>query len=132
MGSGGSLPRTRPRGCTTVGRICGVCACSRDGSENGMAAFCLSIFTRDALKISASLRDLLCGELGQRGSSSCRVDTSSQVRLVSNPLHVLEQNLLSTTIIKLCGPAIGVASNPLSRLESAVILEKIRDTGCSK
>jgi hypothetical protein len=51
------------------------------------------------------------------------------LRSVSNPFHVFEENLLTAAVIKLCRPAVGVASNPLSGFKSAVVLEKIRDAG---
>jgi len=52
--------------------------------------------------------------------------------LVPNPLHVLEQNLLPTAIVKFRGPTIGVASDSLSGFKSAVIFQKIRDAGRAK
>ena len=33
--------------------------------------------------------------------------------LISNPLYVFEQNLLPAAIIKLCGPAVGMAGDSL-------------------
>jgi hypothetical protein len=49
--------------------------------------------------------------------------------LVPNPLHVLEEHFLAAAIIKLGGPAVGVAGDALSRFKGAVISEKIRDAG---
>ena len=46
-----------------------------------------------------------------------------------NPLHVLEQNLLAAAVIEFRGPAVGVAGDPLSGFQGAVIFQKIRDTG---
>jgi len=48
---------------------------------------------------------------------------------ISNTLHVFEQNLLAAAVIEFCGPTIGVASDSLCGLKSAVVLEKIRDAG---
>ena len=48
---------------------------------------------------------------------------------IPNPLHVLEQNLLTAAVIEFRGPAVGMTSNPLSYLQSAVIFQKIRDAG---
>jgi hypothetical protein len=48
---------------------------------------------------------------------------------ISNPLHVLEQNLLSAAVIEFRGPAVDVACDPLSSFKGAVILQKIRDPG---
>jgi hypothetical protein len=39
----------------------------------------------------------------------------------------VEQNLLSPAIVQLRGTAIGMASDSLGRLQSAVIFQKIRD-----
>jgi hypothetical protein len=47
-------------------------------------------------------------------------------------LHVLKENLLPAAIIKLCGPAIGVASDPLGSFQGDVIFQKVRDTGCAE
>ena len=47
--------------------------------------------------------------------------------LVTNPLHILQENLLAAAVIKFRGPAVGVAGDALSGLQSAVIFEKIRD-----
>jgi hypothetical protein len=49
--------------------------------------------------------------------------------LVPNPLHVLEQNLLSAAVIEFRGPAVGVTSDALSGFKGAVIFQKIRDAG---
>jgi hypothetical protein len=35
-------------------------------------------------------------------------------KLVPNPLHVLEQNLLAAAVVEFCGPAVGVAGDSLS------------------
>ena len=51
-------------------------------------------------------------------------------RLISNPFHVLQEYLLTAAVIEFCGPAVGVAGNALSGFERAVVLKKIRDTGC--
>jgi hypothetical protein len=53
--------------------------------------------------------------------------TNWRQSLISDPLHVLEQNLLTAAVIKFRGPAVGVAGDPLSGLQSAVIFQKIRD-----
>jgi hypothetical protein len=47
-------------------------------------------------------------------------------------LHILEQYLLSAAVIKLCGSAIGVASDSLSGFKGAFIFQKIRDAGRPK
>jgi hypothetical protein len=52
--------------------------------------------------------------------------------LVPNPLHVLEQNLLSAAVIEFRGPAVGVTSDALSGFKGAVIFQKIRDPGRPK
>jgi hypothetical protein len=44
-------------------------------------------------------------------------------------LHILEQNLLAAAVIKLRSPAVGVAGNALSGFKSAVVFQKIRNTG---
>jgi DNA-binding transcriptional LysR family regulator len=49
--------------------------------------------------------------------------------LIANPLHILEQYLLTTAVIEFRGPTIGVAGDPLSGLQSAVVFQKIRDAG---
>jgi hypothetical protein len=49
--------------------------------------------------------------------------------LVANPLHVLEQNLLTAAVVEFCGPAVGVAGDSLSGFKGAVIFQKIRDAG---
>src|SRR5262245_28976017 len=48
---------------------------------------------------------------------------------ISNSLHIFEQNLLPTTIIEFSGPAVGMAGDALSGLESPVVLEEIGDAG---
>jgi hypothetical protein len=48
-------------------------------------------------------------------------------KLVSNPFHILEQNLLYAAIVKFRGPAVGVASDPPSGFQGAVIFQEIRD-----
>jgi hypothetical protein len=48
---------------------------------------------------------------------------------IPNPLHIFEQNLLASAVIEFCGPAVGVAGNPLSGFKGAVIFQKIRDAG---
>jgi hypothetical protein len=48
---------------------------------------------------------------------------------IPNPLHVLEQNLLSAPVIEFRGPAVGMAGDPLSGFKGAVIFQKIRDAG---
>jgi hypothetical protein len=53
----------------------------------------------------------------------------SSSALVANPLHVLQENLLTAAVIKFRGPAVGVAGDSLSRFKSAVIFQKIRDAG---
>ena len=47
-------------------------------------------------------------------------------------LHIFEQNLLSAAVIEFRGPAVGVAGDSLSGFKSAVIFQKIRDTGRPK
>jgi hypothetical protein len=51
---------------------------------------------------------------------------------ITNPLHILEQNLLAAAVIKLRGPAIGVPGDSLSGFKGAVIFQKIRDAGRSE
>jgi hypothetical protein len=41
--------------------------------------------------------------------------------LIPNPLHVFEQHFLSTPIIELGGATIGVTSDPLGHLQSAIV-----------
>jgi len=48
---------------------------------------------------------------------------------ISNPLHVLEQNLLSAPVIEFRGPAVGVAGDTLSGFKRTVIFQKVRDPG---
>ena len=48
---------------------------------------------------------------------------------VPNPLHILEQNLLTAAVIEFRGPAVGVAGDSLSGFKGAVIFQKIRDAG---
>jgi hypothetical protein len=43
------------------------------------------------------------------------------MNLIPNPLHVFEEHLLPTPIIELGGPAIGVTSDPLGHLQSAIV-----------
>jgi hypothetical protein len=52
--------------------------------------------------------------------------------LISNPLHIFEQDLLAAAVIEFRGPAIGVASDSLSGFKGAVIFQKIRDAGRPK
>jgi hypothetical protein len=55
--------------------------------------------------------------------------------LIANPLHVFEENLLTPAVIEFRGPVVrlsGVAGDSLSGFKSAVVLEKIRDTGRAK
>ena len=52
--------------------------------------------------------------------------------LVSNPLHILQQNLLAAAVIEFRGPAVGVAGDSLSGFKGTVIFQKIRDTGRPK
>ena len=49
--------------------------------------------------------------------------------LIPNSFHILEQNLLTATVIEFRGPAVSVTSDPLSGLQGAVIFQKIRDAG---
>jgi len=51
------------------------------------------------------------------------------VPLISNPLHVLEQDFLASPIVQLGGSTVGVTGDPLGGFKSAVIFQKIRDTG---
>ena len=51
------------------------------------------------------------------------------LKLIANPLHILQQNLLAATVIEFRGPAVGVAGYPLSGFKGAVIFQKIRDAG---
>jgi hypothetical protein len=60
------------------------------------------------------------------GSPHCRLQIP---QLISNPLHILEENLLATTIIEFRRAAVGVAGDSLSGFKSAVIFQKIRDAG---
>ena len=50
-------------------------------------------------------------------------------KLVPNPLHVLQENLLTASVVEFRSAAIGVASDSLSGFQGAVIFQKIRDTG---
>ena len=52
-----------------------------------------------------------------------------EIRLVSNPLHILEQNLLAAAVIEFRGAAVGVTGDSLSGFQCAVIFQKIRDAG---
>src|ERR1700722_16406886 len=62
-----------------------------------------------------------------------RIKRNSRVYfLVSNPLHILEQNLLTATVIKFCCPAVGMTGNPLGHLQLSSILQEIRDSGSPK
>jgi hypothetical protein len=64
--------------------------------------------------------------------NSCRESgckTQREFILVPNPLHILEQNLLAATVIKLCRQAVGVAGDSLSGFQGAVIFQKVRDPG---
>jgi hypothetical protein len=45
--------------------------------------------------------------------------------LISDSLHVLEQNLLAAAIIEFRGAAVGVAGDSLGGLKRAVILKKV-------
>ena len=51
---------------------------------------------------------------------------------IPNPLHVLEQNLLTAAVIEFRGPAAGMAGDPLSGFKGAVIFQKIREAGRTK
>jgi hypothetical protein len=57
---------------------------------------------------------------------------SIQLDSVSNPLHILEQNLLTAAIIEFRSSAVGVAGDSLSGFKGAVIFQKIRDAGRPK
>jgi hypothetical protein len=48
---------------------------------------------------------------------------------IPNPLHVLEEHLLTAAIVEFRGPAVGVAGDSLSGFQGAVIFQKIRDAG---
>ena len=48
---------------------------------------------------------------------------------IPNPFHIFEKHLLTAAVIKLCGPAVGVAGDSLSGFKSAVIFQEIRDAG---
>jgi hypothetical protein len=52
--------------------------------------------------------------------------------LITNPLHVLEQSLLTAAVIELRCAAVGMAGDSLSGFQGAVIFQKIRDAGRSK
>ena len=56
-------------------------------------------------------------------------DRSNCARLVPNPLHVLQKDLLAAAVIEFRGPAVGMAGDSLSGFKGAVILQKICDTG---
>jgi len=45
---------------------------------------------------------------------------------------VFQQHLLAAAVIKLGGPAVGVAGDALSGFKGAVVLQKIRDAGRSE
>lgn len=62
------------------------------------------------------------GSLIRNGRTSCD-------KLVTNSLHIFEQNLLSAAVIKLGGPAVCVARDSLRGFKGAVIFQKIRDPG---
>ena len=64
---------------------------------------------------------------GDERWSHCHKENS-----ISNPLHILQEHLLATAVIKFRGPAVGVAGYPLSGFKSAVMLQKIRDAGSSE
>jgi hypothetical protein len=48
---------------------------------------------------------------------------------IPNSFHVLQEDLLTAAVVEFRGPAIGVAGDPLSGFQSAVIFQKIRDAG---
>jgi hypothetical protein len=48
-------------------------------------------------------------------------------RLVSDSLHILEQNLLPAAVIEFRGPTVGMTGNSLSGFKGAVIFQKIGD-----
>jgi hypothetical protein len=48
---------------------------------------------------------------------------------IPNPFHILEQNLLPATVIKLGRSAVSVASDSLSGFKGTVIFQKISDAG---
>jgi len=50
---------------------------------------------------------------------------------IPNSLHVFEQHLLTSAIIKLCCTAVSVASNTLRHFQSSAIFQNIRDPGCA-
>jgi hypothetical protein len=49
--------------------------------------------------------------------------------LIPYSLHVLQQHLLTAAVIELGGAAVGVAGDPLSGFQGAVIFQKVRDAG---
>ena len=51
----------------------------------------------------------------------------SSDNLIPNPLHILQENLLTAAVIEFRCPAVGVAGDALSGFKGAVIFQKIRD-----
>jgi hypothetical protein len=52
--------------------------------------------------------------------------------LISNPHHVLQENLLTATVVELRCPALGVAGDPLCHFQRSSVLQKIDDACRSK
>ena len=53
--------------------------------------------------------------------------TSDKIASVPDSLHILQQHLLSTAVIKLCRTTVGMAGDSLGSFQGAVIFQKIRD-----
>jgi hypothetical protein len=53
----------------------------------------------------------------------------TEMNLIPNSLHVLQEYLLAAAVIEFCGPAIDVARDSLSGFKGTVILQTIRDAG---
>src|SRR6266404_924912 len=51
---------------------------------------------------------------------------------IPNPLHVLQEHLLTAAVIEFRCPAVGMAGDALSGFKSAVIFQKIRYAGRSE
>jgi hypothetical protein len=56
------------------------------------------------------------------------VSGSTAIRgLISDPFHVLDQNLLAAAIVELRCPAVSVAGDSLRHFQRSSVLQKVRD-----
>jgi hypothetical protein len=59
-----------------------------------------------------------------------RVDPAQEsTGSISNPFHVLQEQLCASAVVKLCRSTVGMAGDSLRHLQVTAILEKIRDPG---